>query len=364
MRVALVSTGLGRILRGFESFTESLFHALRAHASEIDVTLFQGGGNSGERRRVIPNFHRYDLPARWMGYEKGNLLEKRSFALALYPFLRKGKFDIVHYNELVMGSALFHLRRLLGGDFKLLYCNGAPSPPVHYHHRCDYAQILTGPAFEEAQSFGISRNRLFPIPYGIDAEVFSPESKKARGEVRKQLDIPLDAKVILTVAALKREHKRLDYLIKELGSFSGSIWLVAAGQRTDDTHVLEKMAEKHMAGRWRFVTWPHDKIATLYGSADMFVLPSLSEAFGLVSVEAMLTGLMVLLHNGPVFKWITQGTNAVLTDMAFEGNLRDALEGLFSSTEDSNSRGIIAERFSWQTLVTEYVRMYEQVARA
>jgi glycosyltransferase involved in cell wall biosynthesis len=299
-----------------------------------------------------------------MGYDRGNLLEKRSFALILYLLLRRERFDIVHYNELVMGGTLFHLRRFLGGDFNLLYCNGAPSPPVHYHHRCDFAQVLTGAAYEEAQSFGIPRNRLFQIPYGIDAKVFSPDSMKVRSEIRRQLDIPLDAKVILTVAALKREHKRLDYLIKEMGSLGRSIWLVAAGQRTDDTRVLEGMAEKHLPGRWRFISWPHDNIAALYGCADIFVLPSMSEAFGLVTVEAMLTGLTVLLHNGPVFKWITQGANAVLIDMSIEGNLRGALEGLLWSTENLNSRDIIAQRFSWETLVPEYLKMYEQVAGA
>jgi glycosyltransferase involved in cell wall biosynthesis len=128
MKIALVSTGLGRVLRGFESFTESLFQALRKDTPDIHVTLFQGGGRSGDHRVVVPNFHRYSAPARWLGYAKGNLLEKRSFALALYPILRWGHYDIVHYNELTMGSALYHLRRLFGGKYKLLYCNGAPSP--------------------------------------------------------------------------------------------------------------------------------------------------------------------------------------------------------------------------------------------
>ncbi len=42
MRVALISTGLGRVLRGFESFTSSLFSALRSQAPDLDVLLFQG----------------------------------------------------------------------------------------------------------------------------------------------------------------------------------------------------------------------------------------------------------------------------------------------------------------------------------
>ena len=151
-----MSTGLGRIRRGFESFTESLFQFSRREMPELDVHLFQGGRRRrGERRHWVPNFHRGDVPSRWLGESRGNLLEKRSFALALYPRLRAGRFDIVHYNELTMGSALYHLRRLFGGSFRLLYCNGAPSPPVHYHHRCDAIQTLTQGMLDEARALGI-----------------------------------------------------------------------------------------------------------------------------------------------------------------------------------------------------------------
>jgi hypothetical protein len=137
MKIALACTGLGRVVRGFESFTESLFHALRTYAPNIDVALFQGGSNKAERRIVVRNLHRADIPARWFSSYQANLLEQRSFALFLYPKLRQGGYDLVHYNELVMGSALYHLRSHLGGRFKLLYCNGAPSPAIHYLHRSD-----------------------------------------------------------------------------------------------------------------------------------------------------------------------------------------------------------------------------------
>jgi hypothetical protein len=56
MKIALVSTGLGRVLQGFELFTESLFHAMRRYAPHTEVTLFQGGGRPGERRVVVPTF--------------------------------------------------------------------------------------------------------------------------------------------------------------------------------------------------------------------------------------------------------------------------------------------------------------------
>lgn len=363
MKIALVSTGLGRVLRGFESFTESLFESLRKYAPHVDVTLFQGGGRSGERRVVVPNFHRYDAPARWFGYEKGNLLEKRSFALALYPLLRWGHYDIVHYNEPVMGSALYHLRRIFGGKYKLLYCAGSTWSPAHYHHRSDFAQLLTEPAYDEARKFGIPANRLFLIPYGLNPEEFSPCSRIQRREIRFELGIPQDSKAILTVAIIDRQTKRIDYLIRELSAVERPVWLLVAGQRTNESDSLEREASRLLNGRCRFVSWPREKIPFLYGAVDLFVLSSLVEAFGLVIIEAMLSGLPVIIHNGPVFKWISEGTSAILTDMSVEGNLRDVFGRVLAQKELPSSRAVVAGRFAWEILVPQYVRMYEQVEK-
>ena len=362
MKLALVSTGLGRVLRGFESFTESLFQALRKDAPDIDVTLFQGGGDSAERRVTISNFHRDDIPARWFGYEKGNLLEKRSFALALYPSILREQYDIVHYNELVMGSALFHLRRYFGGNFKLLYCNGAPSPPVHYHHRCDFAQILTGPAHKEAVEFGIPENKLFLLPYGVNRNFFNPMNRSLKPKVRRELGIPDSVKVVSTVAALNRWHKRIDYIIREIASAGDDIWFLAAGQRTEETDLLEEEAERLLPGRWRFVSWPHERLHFIYAAADVFVLGSLFEGFGLVIVEGLLSGLPVIVNNGPAFEWITRGTPARLIDMSAENELARTLSDVLSQNHYQSSRDEAVRRFSWEALIPQYVEMYEKIA--
>jgi 1,2-diacylglycerol 3-alpha-glucosyltransferase len=364
MKVALVSTGLGRVVRGFESFSGSLFKALRRHAPQIDVTLFQGGGKNGERQVVVPNLHRYDAPARWFGYEKGNLLEKRSFALALYPLLRWGRYDIVHYNEPVMGSALYHLRRTFGGKYKILYCGGSPAPPSWYQDRCDFAQMLTEPAYNEAREFGLEEKRLFLIPYGIEAKCFSPEERLHRFEIRRELGIPHDAKVVLTVAMLDRATKRIDHVIKELSSVKNPVWLVAAGQRTEETSSLEEDAKLFIPDRWRFVSWPYERIPRLYAAADVFVLASLKEGFGLVIVEAMLSGLPVIIHNGPTFQWVAQNTSARLINMARERELADALNETNFVVHPPRFREEVARRFSWETLIPQYLAMYKQVIGA
>jgi hypothetical protein len=55
MKIALVSTGLGRVLRGFESFIESFFQTLRRYSPHINVLLIHGGGRHGERHVVHDN---------------------------------------------------------------------------------------------------------------------------------------------------------------------------------------------------------------------------------------------------------------------------------------------------------------------
>jgi 1,2-diacylglycerol 3-alpha-glucosyltransferase len=369
MRIALVSTGLGRVLRGFESFTDSLFQALRRSAPDVDVTLFQGGGASAVRRVVIPNLHRHDFPARCFGDLTASHIEKRSFALALYPRLVLGKFDVVHYNELTLGSALFHLRRVFGGKFKLLYCNGAPSPPVHYHHRCDFAQLLTGPQYEEAIEFGIPKERIFALPYGIDSDRFSPTTRIRRKDVRSRLGVPLDANVVLSVAAIKRDHKRIDYLIEEVAKLPYPAWLVVAGQRTFQTPALEALAESRMPGRWRFVSWPHDAVADLYGAADVFALASLTEGLPIVSLEALVSNLPVVIHNGPLFEWLAQGSSARLIDMGNAGALAGVLHSVLTNVTGFDARisaeragETVLRRYSWSALIPQYREMYDRVA--
>lgn len=91
MKIALVSTGLGRVLRGFESLTESLFQALRNQAPYLDVTLFQGGGRPGNRRIVVPNLNCHDVTAHWFDYESN-------------------RYCIVHYNEFLKEAVLFEVQ--------------------------------------------------------------------------------------------------------------------------------------------------------------------------------------------------------------------------------------------------------------
>ena len=261
-----------------------------------------------------------------------------------------------------MGSVLFHLRRLFGGDFKLLYCNGAPWMPLHYCHRCDFAQLLTGPMVEEALSFKVDRKRIFFVPYGVDSRQFSPEARSLRAETRALMGIPQNAEVVLTVAALSRRHKRIDYVLRELSTLPESTWFVAAGQRTDETESLEAEADRLLPARWKFVSWPHDRIQALFGASDAFVLGSMTEGLPIAAIEAMFSGIPVVLHDGPLFRWAAEGTPARHVNMSVPGELRRAVKDALSSGNSCDGREA-RKRFSWESLIPNYIQMYEKAVQ-
>ncbi len=65
-KVYLPCSGLGRIHRGYESFTQECFEALRGEPG-LDLRLFKGGGTPGENETVLWNMPRASAPARWLG---------------------------------------------------------------------------------------------------------------------------------------------------------------------------------------------------------------------------------------------------------------------------------------------------------
>ena len=364
MKIALVCTGLGRVRRGFESFTESLFHQLREACPQLDVVLFKSAGEVEDRQRVIHNWHRNDAPARWLRPDRALRVETRSFALCLFPELLARGFDLVHYNELTFGSALWHLRRFSGGRYRLLYCNGAPSPPSHYHHRCDMVQNLSPPMHEAALAFGIDPGRLALLPYGVDNQQFRPASASQRERARRALAVPASAFVVLCVAAIKREHKRINYLIEQVGLLSDRAWLVVAGEQTADTRGLARLAQERLPGRWQFLSHPYGDMSQLYAAADAFVLPSLSEGLGLALLEAMACGLPVLCHNSPLFRWVTTSSAARLLDMTVAGTLvrelRQILKIGLAKCEGGRNRAAVLERFAWPVLLPRYLELYRR----
>jgi glycosyltransferase involved in cell wall biosynthesis len=111
---------------------------------------------------------------------------------------------------------------------------------------------------------------------------------------------------------------------------------------------------------------PKRELQSLLSSADMLVMPSRDEAFGIVYLEAMALGKPIVASNkGGIPEVVTNGRNGILVDLD-PGQIAQAIvrlcrdEGL--RTEMSRNDLEDTARFDWSRVADEYLRVYREAS--
>lgn len=345
MRVAIASTGLGHVNRGIETWAADVFRALTLRG--ISATLWKGGGvaESG-LDRVVPCWQRgagkakrfgrvVPHPVAWrMGLGTPYEIEQSTFALHLLPHLRRERIDILHVQDPQLAILVQRARKLGLVRTRVILGHGTEES-LGFLRKIDYLQHLAPWHLEEARRAGVWKPTWTAIPNFIDTDRFTPEG----ANLRHELGIPPDAVVVLTAAAIKRSHKRIDFLLQEFARLRSArpelpVWLVVAGGWETETDELLRLGQQTLGDRVRFlVRFPRERMADLYRSADLFVLCSLKEMMPIALLEATGSGLPCLVHRHPIMEWIV-GPGGEAIDMAAEG----VLAGAVARLADNRSR--------------------------
>lgn len=154
------------------------------------------------------------------------------------------------------------------------------------HYTCQEERLLTRPLFE-----GLSPRPSFVVPNGIDTGVTK------RLDMRERFKVPSEKLVLLYAGRIHRK-KGLDLVIKALMQPGmENFYLILVGYPEDAEHV--KYLKELGGSISNRIVWygavPADEVRDCYYAADLFVLPSQDENFGMVVVEAMACGLPVLI---------------------------------------------------------------------
>jgi 1,2-diacylglycerol 3-alpha-glucosyltransferase len=236
-RVLLVCSGLEHARRGYESFARECFDALVGEP-ELELELVKSSGRPGPREHVVRTLRRDRAPALALGRAlrvRPFRLEALAFALSLQPLLTRARADLVYLSEWDTASALARLRPVTGQRFKLLLCNGGFASSGFDH--LDHVQELTPTARDHVTSLGADpdRHTVLPLGFRIEPELELPSAPE-RSALRRALGLPEERRIVLSVAALNRSHKRLDHLIDELATLpEPRPFLLLAGEPDGET---------------------------------------------------------------------------------------------------------------------------------
>lgn len=365
-KVFLVCSGLGNAKRGFESFTQECFAAL-SQESSLHLTLFKGGGKTEANSITLPNIPRDTWAAKQIAKligREGYLVEQASFVLSLLPHIQLKQPDVIYFSDGNIGNILWHWRRLTRQNYKLLFSNGGPlSPPFC---RWDLVQQVTPTYYRAALAAGESEVKQTLVPYGIEAESEIVLDLK-RKELREQLGLPRDRPVILSVGAINKSHKRMDYVIREIASLPQPLpYLLLLGQQQSESAEIIAMGDRLLgANNFQVKTVAFQEVPNYYQAADLFVLASLTEGFGRVFLEAMAHGLPCLAHDYEVARFVL-GEEGYFANFAAKGSLAELVNRVLAESDKDYKRDLryqsIYKRFSWKQLLPSYVQMIESCA--
>lgn len=370
-RVLLACCGLDHAQRGYESFARECFQAL-APDPALELDLVKASGRPGVREHVAPALRR-DRPValrlgRALGFRPFRL-EALSFAVGLQPLLFRRDPHLVYLSEWDTARALASIRRLTGQRFRILLCNGGFAASGFGH--LDHVQELTPAARDHVLRHGGNplAHTVLPLGFEIPPE-FTPISSEDRSALRRELGLPDDRPIVLSVAALNSRHKRLDYLIGEVAQLPRPRpFLLMAGAPDEETPEVRSLALAQLGDGFAMRTVPRQDVEKLYRASDVFVLASLAEMQGRALIEAASHGLPCLAHDGPVMRFAL-GDNGFLADLNEPGALAGLLREQAELGRDTvHELGLAAhrhvyERFSWDRLRPRYVELLTEVALA
>ena len=191
------------------------------------------------------------------------------------------------------------------------------------------------------------------IHNGLDFSIWKPKDKQ---KARKHFGIPEEKKVILIGADITHvTRKGFNIAVNAIKSLNNtSICAVVFGNYKEQ---LPKGFIK--VGRIN----SEEELTQLYSASDYFLMPSIEEAFGQVTLEALSCGIPVIsFPTGGSVDVINNEVNGILaadfTTKSLQNAIKQALSQSFKSEEIIEK---IQQRFSIEEKVNSYLKLYQQL---
>ena len=229
----------------------------------------------------------------------------------------------------------------------------------------EVVQILAAEHEEPLRRFGF-KVPVEKIPNGCEL--------KSLSEVPKNAHIPGSAREVRIqyMGRMDRNHKGLDLLIEAFAEFSkekkfNDVNLILTGNDWEDRGELQALAKRTGVEDRVIFTGPRpdEHSLKIHSEADLAVLPSRFDGFGLTIVEAMLAGRPVLVSKKTgVASHVEKAGGGWLCDPTIEG-IRKGLVEAYESRSDWAKKGsmnseYVSNHLTWKQTAEQTLAMYRR----
>ncbi len=192
------------------------------------------------------------------------------------------------------------------------------------------------------------------VPNGVDEQQFRPDPQR-RAELRRQLNIPEHAPVLLTVSALQG-RKGVTRVLEAVGELKQTVpdvryLVVGDGNEKDRNAFFTTVGKLGLESNVLFQGNQND-VASYYNAADLFVFLPQFEAFGIVAIEAMASQLPIVVAAGSAFSEILRDGGGVMVDPDAPRDVALIIANMLSdgaakSRMGEEGRASVLNRYTW-----------------
>jgi D-inositol-3-phosphate glycosyltransferase len=297
---------------------------------------------------------------------------------------RAGTYDVLHANYWVSGAvghrlkhelelplvATFHTLDRVKAEVGL--ADDVPLRPRVEAEVVRCADLVVASTHEEQDQlerhYGADPARIEIITPGVDHQVFSPGD---RGAARRHEALPAGP-IVLFVGRLQ-PLKGADLAVRalaELADRRATLVIIGGPSGPDGAAEVESLhalvADLGLEHRVRFVApQPHDQLADYYRAADVCVVPSRTESFGLVALEAAACGTPVVAADvGGLRYLVDDGVTGYLVAEREPGAYAELIDRVLRDDSDEMRTRAVARstRYRWSIAAARLRRHYDDLA--
>lgn len=352
--------------------------------------------------RLGPNCRVIHLPAgREAPYDKNQVVDHLSqFVRGALDFARREglHYDVIHSHYWLSGLAARDLRRAWGAPIIQMFHtlghmkNSVASGPEAWESErriegeaevMAFADRLVAPTpLERAQMvwlYGADANKIAIVPCGVDLDLFHPMPPE---EARRALGLPASRRVVLFVGRIE-PLKGIDTLLRAMALIAPEIphWqedlsviiiggAPGAGAERARAELARLERLRAELGIEDLVTFlgakDQDSLVYYYSAAEMVVMPSHYESFGMVALEAMACGTPVVASKvgGLAFN-VQDGRTGFLVPEGDAETLAAKIRLLLADVDLREKLGRQAahwaQSYGWSVVADQIIDLYEQL---
>jgi len=351
MRLLLLTTHLNP--GGIPRYVLGLAKGLKMQGHTVWVASSGGSWCNQLQESGVPHKH---IPIK----TKSFLNPKVFFSLfALLGFIKREKIEIVHANNRVTQHLGFLIHRFSGIPYVSTF-HGFYRPSLLrklFKFEGDKTIAISKAVKSHlTQNLKIKEEKVRVVYNGIDQERFLPKTKDKEKYGFKKNDFLVG---LLSRISAEKGHFLAVEAMQQLSVKYPDLYLVITGTGRLQEKLKKYVAQTGLENKIKFLAYPSEEILDIL---DLLVMPSQSEGFGFLIIEAFLKGVAVVGFNtGGIAEIIENKKNGLLFEHYESSSLKAAIEeminneGLGKQLAENAKKDALRFSLENMTLATEAV---------